>query len=65
MTNWQLYIKDDLNATKTASSTLMVNGSINMECCMGGGPIHMVQSMTLIVMAYLPAGAGADFIFSM
>ena len=47
----------------------MVNGSIIMECCMGGGPIHMVQSMTLIVMAYLPAGAGAgagaDFIFSM
>ena len=42
--NWQLYIKDHLNATKSASSTLIMNGSIIMECGMGGGPIHMVQS---------------------
>ena len=36
-----------------------------MECCMGGGPIHMVPDDINIVMAYLPAGAGVDFIFSM
>ena len=62
--NWQLYIKDHLNATKSASSTLIMNGSIIMECCMGGDPIHIKFKPDDIVMAYLPA-VGADFIFSM
>ena len=62
--NWQLYIKDHLRATKSVSSTLIMNRSIIMECCMGGDPIHIKFKPDDIVMANLPA-VGADFIFSM